>query len=172
MIGGYAHVFLSPESAFGAGHVAWGFWSGQPGREYIYGSYDNDKENTRKKLVWAEYGNPRNMTDEFRYSAYDGWKYMYITKAQMNVAAAKKTLAKWLTTPYHLATANCGHMVYDILRAYGVPNLPNYNAYAMNPKGFFDLWQGIRGNLMGYDSRGQTHPGEIRGKRDLYDPSV
>jgi hypothetical protein len=117
-----AGAFVRRSGADGLGHVGWSF-------QYADGSYcDGAVENPAGKPVsppgqtgfWSE----RVVDPDGRMQLlkYDAFKLFEIEAGESDLA--DKTVAWIATQPYILIMRNCMDDTYDVLRSYGIPNLP------------------------------------------------
>lgn len=117
-----AAVFVRYEGAQGAGHIGWGF--DYSVAEVDCGAVENPSGkfscNPADMGYWNKIsGNPIPFMVTL---SYDDLKYIELISG--DVAKAYATV-KWIATqPYALFGRNCMDDVYDVLRSYGVPNLP------------------------------------------------
>lgn len=132
-----AAAFVRYSGAMGAGHVGW--------------SFDFDADNINGGSVENPGGSPScdpsdmGYWDVFCYDPipemaerhYDALKYIDITGG--DPAAAYQT-ALWIAQqPYSVVGRNCLDDVYDVLRAYGVKDMPP-PSHDWLPNEWFSLW--------------------------------
>ncbi len=118
-----AIVFVRHSGANGLGHVGWAFeWANG---WFNVGALEN--ENSRPIEVPSEMGfwsahtlDPIG-TVQKHFKPYEEYKIFYVTQPHMK--EAWKTVIWESRQPYTLFRQNCSDVVYDILRAYGVPEL-------------------------------------------------
>ncbi len=117
-----AGAFVRRSGAFGLGHVGWTF-------EFGNGSYsDGSVENQAGTPVsppgqtgfWAEMVSDPDAP--MKLKLYDAFKLFEIETGDLD--QAQKTVAWIATQPYIVVGRNCMDDTYDVLRSYGVPNLP------------------------------------------------
>ena len=118
----HAGAFVRRSGADGLGHVGWTF-------QYADGSYcDGSVENPAgtpisppgKTGFWSQTVVDPDPPMQLR--AYDAFKLFEIDTG--SPGQADKTVAWIATQPYLVICRNCMDDTYDVLRSYGIPNLP------------------------------------------------
>ena len=117
-----AGAFVRRSGAYGLGHVGWTF-------QYADGSYcDGSVENPAGTPISAPGDTgfwSQTVADPdvpMRLRAYDAFKLFVIDTVSSD--QADKTVAWIATQPYLVIFRNCMDDTYDVLRSYGVPDLP------------------------------------------------
>ena len=134
-----AIAFVRRAAAFGAGHVGWTF-------EYRTGSFNSGSvENDRGRPIAAVTGmdfwtcNTLDPLAHMRERRYDAFKVVEVAAPHPQVAWQAVV---WLSRqPYVVLGRNCLDDLYDVLRAFGVGNLP-LPAHEILPDHWFDLLPG------------------------------
>jgi hypothetical protein len=128
-------VFVRRSGADGVGHVGWAFDGGDG--TFNTGSEENPRHTlrTRPQQMGFWMIRTRDPIEPMRERAYAELKV--IDLAEGDPAYAWQVVA-WLShRPYDVFGHNCLNMTYDVLRAYGVPNLPA-PAHHWEPNHWFD----------------------------------
>jgi hypothetical protein len=130
-----AGAFVRRSGAFGLGHVGWAF-------QYADGSYcDGSVENPAGTAVsppgqtgfWTERVVDPDVPMQLR--AYDAFKLFEV--ASTTPDHADKTVAWVAQQPYLVIFRNCMDDAYDVLRSYGVQDLP-LPFLEITPNNWFD----------------------------------
>ena len=117
-----AAAFVRYTGAMGAGHLGWGFDFDAANADV--GAVENPIGAAScpadKMGYWDEItGAPAHVMQS---RGYDDLKYVHLANGD---AVSAYRVAKWVSRqPYALFGRNCMDDAYDVLRAYGVPNLP------------------------------------------------
>ncbi|MCL5258790.1 MAG: hypothetical protein M1314_03500 [Firmicutes bacterium] len=117
-----AAAFVRYGGASGAGHVGWAF--DYSIAEVDCGAVENPNGSFSADPAdmgyWSHIGS--DPMPPMRERGYDDLKYLDLLSGDVVKAYAT---VKWIATqPYTLFGRNCMDDVYDVLRSYGVPNLP------------------------------------------------
>jgi hypothetical protein len=119
-----AAAFVRCEGADGSGHLGWAF-DLDSGETYC-GSVENPQGlpscDPADMVFWNQESPAPVALMAARRPAYESLKYVDL--AAGNSLDAQSTIAWIATQPYCLFGRNCMDDVYDVLRSYGVPNLP------------------------------------------------
>jgi hypothetical protein len=129
-----AAAFVRYHSGDGAGHVAWAFEVEGPFA--VCGSVENHSGHVFTPATAMGYWDALG-TDpvrEMRERSYDDVKWIDVPNA--NPIAAYSTMLWIKTQAYFAIHRNCEDDVYDVMRAYGVKNLPPPLLHWF-PKGWF-----------------------------------
>jgi hypothetical protein len=134
-----AAAFIRFNAADGAGHVGWAFDFSDS--DVNAGAVENPNGTPSCPVAEMDYWDGFFVTPIQAMStrSYASLKYVNLTRA--NIIAACR-VAKWISTqPYALFGRNCMDDTYDVLRAYGVPDLPA-PASDLLPNIWFDGMEG------------------------------
>lgn len=130
-----AIVFLRRHAALGAGHVGWAF--ADDGDIFNVGAIENPRGTLRTAPAAMGFWNlrTRDPIEPVRERRYDEFKIIEVEQA--NPAAARRVVTWVRQKPYDIIGCNCMNATYDVLRAYGVTQLP-VPAYHWEPDHWFD----------------------------------
>lgn len=132
-----ATVFVRYGGAYDLGHVAWAFdmTEGVVNAGSVENPSGHSTAQPRSMEYWdATTPDPMPL---IRKHAYDALKLKDLSSS--NIIAAMRTAAWIGHQAYHVFERNCLDDVYDVLRAYGVPNLPLPSADLLPDKWFIDF---------------------------------
>lgn len=134
-----ALVFVRRSGAKGAGHVGWAFDCGDG--TFSVGSIENPRHSLRtlpqQMGFWAV--RTADPLAPMRQRAYTEYKLLEIEPASPGFAWR---VVMWLSErPYEVFLHNCMDATYDVLRAYGVPDLP-VPAHHWEPNHWFNYVPG------------------------------
>ena len=130
-----AGAFVRRSGAYGLGHVGWTF-------QYADGSYcDGSVENQAGTPIsppgetgfWTERVVDPDLP--MKLHVYDAFKLFEIESGETD--HADKTVAWIATQPYLVIFRNCMDDTYDVLRSYGIPELP-LPMLEITPNNWFD----------------------------------
>lgn len=143
-----AAAFVRFPAADGLGHLGWAF-DYSDARANAGAVEDPQGAMTVGPTAmgyWDEFlTNPVSAMTAMGYSAL---KYVDLQKA--NPVAAYR-VAKWIgTQPYNLIGRNCLDDTYDVLRAYGVPELP-LPSHELSPDLWFTHFSAAYAEVQGYE---------------------
>lgn len=153
---GLAYVFLRKDGAplptGCAGHVGWGFTvqNGSNDLDVVAGSTENFSGNGDIPaggdigFWWTKFRTEQDMLNEMARRHYDGYKVA--TVREFNVDAALSTARSKASGGYHWFNNNCLNHVTDILRSYGVDDLPWTQTHP-SPNDWFGNFNGEYHNL-------------------------
>lgn len=117
-----AIIFLRRHAAHGAGHVGWAFTDETD--TFNAGAVENSRGTLHTPA--AEIGlwslRTRDPVEPMRARRYD--EYKIIDVEQADPAYARSVVAWVRQQPYDIVGGNCMDFTYDVLRAYGIPQLP------------------------------------------------
>jgi hypothetical protein len=136
---GEACVFNDPRLLFGlAGHVGWGFEL--PGGNWEFGANEGP---TRWPLVKADVSITRAYTGSeaamLAWSINGGYtRYRCVTVPAFNASAAEQQVSHEQNEPYWVPSPDCESQAYNVLREYGVKNLPNDGVSNALPNNWFN----------------------------------
>ena len=150
-----ALVFNRPTGADGTGHVGWGFMLGDD--TFLVGSVDNPPHTLHtspdKMGFWAV--RTRDPIGVARAHAYTEMKVIELDQGDSEEAV--HVVAWHSHKPYKLFGCNCMDVSYDILRAFGLDNLPT-PAHDWEPNHWFDHTQGRYDRIEGQSISLETDP--------------
>jgi hypothetical protein len=141
-------AFVRFEGADGLGHVGWGF--DVSATTVNLGAVENPSGQTtspaRDDGYWDSF-----MQNPIPTMASKGYNYLkYVNLAKARPFSAYR-VAKWIgTIDYKALGRNCLDDTYDVLRAYGVPELPP-PADTLLPNVWFDLFAATSASVQGFD---------------------
>lgn len=152
---GLVYVFLRKDGAplpVGcAGHVAWGFAvQGQQDLDAVAGATENYKgiadipPGGDTGFWWTKFPADREMFQEMSRRNYDGYKVA--TVRDFNADAALSIARDTAGRGYNWFNNNCLNHVWDILKAYGVDDLP-LTQFHPSPNDWFAQFNGEYHNL-------------------------
>lgn len=123
---GEACVFNDPRLFFGlAGHVGWGFEL--PGGNWEFGANEGPKKwplvQADVSITAAYTGSEATMLAWFINGGYA--RYRCVTVPAFNASAAEQQVSKEQNEPYVPPGSDCESQTDNVLREYGVKNLPN-----------------------------------------------
>ncbi|MEU4155204.1 hypothetical protein [Actinoplanes sp. NPDC026670] len=123
-----AFVFVRNAGANGLGHVGWGYRLTCEGA-YAYGSVENPtgKAHIDKGFdngFWTGTGTETQMLADMRTHGYNSYKSITTAKATFDTDPADVAAAASGGRGYDVIGNNCADNVWDVLHAYGVPDLP------------------------------------------------
>lgn len=134
-----AIIFLRRHAAHGIGHVGWAFLEEKD--TFNAGAIENPLGTLRTLPAnmgfWTK--RTRNPIKPMRTRRYDEFKVIEL--AQADPAYARRVVAWVRQQPYEIVHQNCMDATYDVLRAYGLTNLP-VPAHHWEPNHWFDSIQG------------------------------
>lgn len=154
-----AAAFVRYRSGDGAGHVAWAF--DVDGARAVAGSVENHSGHmftpATEMGFWA--GLFPDPAVPMRERAYDDAKWLEVRRP--NPLAAYRTMLWIEHQAYHAIHRNCEDDVYDVLRSYGVKNLPP-PLWHWFPKGWFRSLRGSQVPVahLEWDGGGKPHDPE------------
>lgn len=128
-----ALIFLRRSGASGLGHVGWAFeWDNGWWNVGSVENYGNHAFTPAGQAdFWAAHTTNPVEIMLTREKAYDEYKMFFVTKPQPK--EAWKVVVWASRQPYWVVHRNCVDTTYDILRTYGLPNLPDpVTEYAPN----------------------------------------
>jgi hypothetical protein len=119
---GEACVFNDPRLLFGlAGHVGWGFEL--PGGNWEFGANEGPAK-ADVSVTRAYTGNEASMLAWFiNRGGYT--RYRCVTVPAFNASAAEQQVSREQNELYGIPLSDCESQTYNVLKAYGVKNLPN-----------------------------------------------
>lgn len=132
-------AFVRYGGANGMGHVGWAFDLSQS--EVNAGAVENPLGTPTCDPATMGYWDDSSSTPmaSMQQRAYNDLKFIALPKGEAEVEAAYRT-AKWVgLQPYCAFGRNCLDDTYDVLRSYGVPNLPLPSRDLLPDKWFIDL---------------------------------
>lgn len=132
-------AFVRYGGADGMGHVGWAFDLSQS--EVNAGAVENPLGTPTCDPATMGYWDDSSSTPmaSMQQRAYNDLKFVALPKSEAEAEAAYRT-AKWVgLQPYCAFGRNCLDDTYDVLRSYGVPNLPLPSRDLMPDKWFIDL---------------------------------
>jgi hypothetical protein len=124
---GEACVFNDPRFLFNlAGHVGWGFEL--PGGNWEFGANEGPKwwplvKWDVSKTQFNPSGSEAAMLAWFINGNYT--RYRCVTVPAFNASAAGQQVSREQNEPYNVPSPDCESQTYNVLRSYGVMNLPN-----------------------------------------------
>ncbi len=130
--GGKACFILAPKALYGAGHVGWAFYTYSEG-SWTFGATENpgglpivpanhDNGSWRSTGTWYDLVHTFQ-TKRSADSPYESYRCTNVSFANPNAARGAAYTAE--TSGYNLDTNNCLRKSVDILRAFGVTDLPD-----------------------------------------------
>jgi uncharacterized membrane protein HdeD (DUF308 family) len=136
-----ALVFVRHSGANGLGHVGWAFeWANG---WFNVGAVENENsrpfETPAEMGFWSAHTLDPIETVQKHVKLYEEYKIFYVTQPHMK--EAWKTVIWESRQPYTVFRQNCSDVVYDILRAYGVPELID-PVEAPEPNDWYDALPG------------------------------
>lgn len=125
---GGAYVFVRPGGANGLGHVGWGYRVACSGG-YTFGSVENPTgkahiDRGADNGFWRQNGNESQMLSAMRGRGYQSYKTIAGAQAGFDPSPADTVAAASAGRGYDVIGNNCADTVWDVLHAYGVPDLP------------------------------------------------
>ncbi|MBA3824144.1 MAG: hypothetical protein H0X24_09650 [Ktedonobacterales bacterium] len=131
--------FVRRAGAYGAGHVGWAFE--YRNGKFNCGSVENDLGMPVAAVVTMDFWtcNTFNLAAHMRERHYDAYQIVEI--ATPHPQAAWEAVVWISRQPYLVLGRNCLDDVYDVMRAYGVPNLP-VPEHEILPARWFELLPG------------------------------
>ncbi|GGN92533.1 hypothetical protein GCM10010112_79820 [Actinoplanes lobatus] len=123
-----AYVFVRTAGANGLGHVGWGYRLTCDGG-YAFGSVENPtgKAHIDKGVdngFWRGSGTESEMLAAMRSRGYNAYKAITGSRATFDTGPADVIAAASAGRGYDVIGNNCADTVWDVLHAYGVPDLP------------------------------------------------
>jgi hypothetical protein len=132
-------AFVRYGGADGMGHVGWAFDLSES--EVNAGAVENPLGTPTCDPATMGYWDDSSSTPmaSMQQRAYNDLKFIALPKGEAEAEAAYRT-AKWVgLQPYCAFGRNCLDDTYDVLRSYGVPNLPLPSRDLLPDKWFIDL---------------------------------
>ncbi len=128
-----AFVFVRPGGANGLGHVGWGYRVTCTGTFY-FGSVENPSGRPHvapggDNGFWWQSGTESQMLSTMRSRGYNAYKTILTAYAQFDPTPATNVAAGSAGRGYDVIGNNCADNTWDVLQAYGVPNLPYLQLY-------------------------------------------
>ncbi|RZU53566.1 hypothetical protein EV385_5495 [Krasilnikovia cinnamomea] len=123
-----AYVFVRPSGANGLGHVGWGYRT-TCGDSYSFGSVENPHGKPHIKAgadngSWRQNGTESQMLSAMRSRGYLSYKSTTASSSRFDPGPANSAAAAAAGRGYAVIGNNCADAVWDVLHAYGVPDLP------------------------------------------------
>ncbi|MET8151700.1 hypothetical protein ACIBSW_29660 [Actinoplanes sp. NPDC049668] len=123
-----AYVFVRPGGANGLGHIGWGYRTTCTG-SYSYGSVENPTgkphiDRGADNGFWRQGGTESQMLSAMRGRGYQAYKQTVSSRARFDPSPANGVAAAAAGRGYDVIGNNCADAVWDVLHAYGVPDLP------------------------------------------------
>jgi hypothetical protein len=140
-----AYVFVRPGGANGLGHVGWGYRATCAGT-YSFGSVENPRgqahiDRGADNGFWRQGGTESQMLAAMRSHGYQSYKAVTWSNNRFDPDAANSVASASAGRGYDVIGNNCADNVWDVLHAYGVPDLP-YLQFHPAPNN----WYGSLGN--------------------------
>ncbi|MFC4068940.1 hypothetical protein [Actinoplanes subglobosus] len=123
-----AYVFVRPGGANGLGHVGWGYRTSCDGG-YSFGSVENPNGSPILSAgsdngFWRQDGGEADMLTAMKARGYLSYKAITVSTASFDASPANTVAAAAAGRGYAVLGNNCADVVWDVLKAYGVPDLP------------------------------------------------
>ncbi|GIE86056.1 hypothetical protein [Actinoplanes regularis] len=123
-----AYVFVRPGGANGLGHVGWGYRTACSG-SYSFGSVENPRgqahiDRGADNGFWRQSGTESQMLSAMKSRGYQSYKTVTTSRASFDPGPANTVAGASAGRGYDVIGNNCADNVWDVLHAYGVPDLP------------------------------------------------
>jgi hypothetical protein len=137
-----AFVFNRPNSAFQQGHVGWGYRVTCTGTFYFGAIEGNNNQPIipagQNNGFWWQSGTESQMMNAMRERSYTAYKTLNSAGNLFDPDPATQFASGSAARGYNVVGNNCADNTWDVLNAYGVPDLPLLQIHAA-PNEWYDF---------------------------------